>query len=178
MDPVLEATETVRPRTEMEREVEHILEPYEKTPEDTIMVLQDIQAKYNWLPREALEYASARLSVPLAQIYHIGTFYKAFSLKPRGKHILQLCTGTACHVRGSRLILDSLVRDHGLKSGETTADGLLTLECVNCLGACALGPILVVDGKYVGHCTQVRAGNTVKRLRKEADADKKENANA
>lgn len=173
METVLTSTPVaVGPRTEMEKEVEALLADCDKTSEDLIMVLQDIQGKYNWLPREALEYVSRRLDVPLAQIYHIGTFYKAFSLEPRGKHILQVCTGTACHVRGSKFILEGLERDHGLRAGKTTEDKLFTLECVNCLGACALGPILVVDGKYIGHCTQVRAGNAIKRLRKGDEGEK------
>jgi len=172
METALTNTEpAVEPRTEMEKEVEALLADYDKTPEDLIMVLQDIQGKYNWLPREALEYVSRRLDVPLAQIYHIGTFYKAFSLEPRGKHILQICMGTACHVRGAMRIAEEYERQFGLKLGKTSEDGLITFERVNCLGACAIGPIVVVDGEYKGNMTVNRANAIIKRIRREDSKD-------
>ncbi len=153
------------------QDVEAILRDYDGTPEDTIMVLQDVQAKCNWLPPEALAIVSKKLGVPLAQLYHIGTFYKAFSLEPRGKHILQLCMGTACHVRGAALIADELNRQWGIKLGKTTPDGLITFEKVNCLGACAIGPIVVIDGGYKGNMTINRSNALIKRLKREGEEE-------
>lgn len=136
--------------------------------EDLVTAMLAVQEEFNWLPPQALDYISRRLSVRKPRIYHIATFYKVFSLEPRGKHILQLCMGTACHVRGAKLIADELSRRHGIHFGETTDDGLFTLERVNCLGACAIGPILVVDGDYRGNMTTNRANAVVKRLKREA----------
>ena len=153
-------------RSDVSCDIEKILSEYEGTPEDTIMVLQDVQALYNWLPPEALSLVSQKLHVPLAQLYHIGSFYKAFALEPRGKHILQLCLGTACHVRGAALIADELSRQWGIKLGKTTKDMLFTFERVNCLGACAIGPILVVDGTYRGNMTVNRSNAAIKRLKR------------
>ena len=115
-----------------------------------ISMLQDIQSEYHHLPEEALRHVAKSLDLPLIQVYGVATFYKAFSLKPKGKHLCAVCTGTACHVRGASAVLDELERQLGVKSGETTEDMLFTLESVNCLGACALGPVVVMDGKYHG----------------------------
>jgi NADH-quinone oxidoreductase subunit E len=164
------------PQSDIERDIEAILAEYKRMPEDTIMVLQDVQAKYNWLPPDALAAVSSQLGVPLAQLYHIGSFYKAFALEPRGKHILQLCLGTACHVRGAALIADEMSRQWGIKLGKTSADKLITFERVNCLGACAIGPILVVDGEYKGNMTVNRANATVKKLKRSEEAKEGDNA--
>lgn len=115
-----------------------------------IAILQDIQAEYNYLPQDALRIVSQTLSIPLIDVVGVATFYRAFSLKPRGKHVITVCLGTACHVRGGPKILDEFERKLNIKAGETTKDNLYTLEIVNCLGACALGPITVVDGNYFG----------------------------
>ena len=115
-----------------------------------IGILQDIQGRMNHLPRKALVQVAKSLDLPLTHIYEVATFYKAFSLEPRGKHTIQVCLGTACHVRGGGRVLDYLENRLEVNSGETTKDLSFTLESVNCLGACALGPMMVIDKKYYG----------------------------
>jgi NADH:ubiquinone oxidoreductase subunit E len=116
-----------------------------------ISVLEEIQAAYSYLPEEALRIVSHETGRSLVDIYGVATFYKAFSLKPRGKHLISVCLGTACHVRGSQAIATELQRQLKVGPGETTKDNEITLETVNCLGACALGPMVVVDGHYFPH---------------------------
>ena len=127
-----------------------------------IAALEAIQALYNYLPSEAIILASDRFGVPLSQIYSVATFYNAFSLNPKGKHCLQVCMGTACHVRGSPQVLNRLETKLGVQAGETSHDHLFTLETVNCLGACALGPIVVTDGEYSGQMTVQKADQLLK----------------
>jgi NADH-quinone oxidoreductase subunit E len=115
-----------------------------------IGILQDIQGRMNYLPRKALIQVAKSLDVPLTTIYEVATFYKAFSLEPKGRHTIQVCLGTACHVRGGASILNYLENRLDVKSGGTTKDLAFTLESVNCLGACALGPMMVIDKKYFG----------------------------
>jgi len=115
-----------------------------------ISVLEEIQARYRYLPREAMILVSERLGVPLSQVYSVATFYNAFSLERRGWHQICVCVGTACHVRGARQVLTRLEESLGIKPGETTSDRKYSLDTVHCLGACALGPIVVVDGEYSG----------------------------
>jgi NADH-quinone oxidoreductase subunit E len=115
-----------------------------------IGILQDIQERMNYLPRKALLHVSRSLDIPLTNIYEVATFYKAFSLEPKGRHTLQVCLGTACHVRGGARILSYLENLLEVKAGGTTKDLSFTLESVNCLGACALGPVMVIDRKYFG----------------------------
>src|SRR5512136_3180561 len=129
-----------------------------------IAVLESIQAQYRYLPFEALALASERLGVPLAQAYSVATFYHAFSLTPKGEHCLHVCMGTACHVRGSPQVLDRLETKLGVRAGGTTRDRAFTLETVNCLGACALGPIVVTDGEYSGQMTAQKADTLLKRV--------------
>jgi NADH-quinone oxidoreductase subunit E len=131
-----------------------------------IAVLEAIQAKYRYLPFEALVLASERLGVPLSQAYSVATFYHAFSLRPKGKHCLHVCMGTACHVRGSPQVLDRLQTKLGIEAGGTTRDQMFTLETVNCLGACALGPIVVTDGEYAGQMTAQKVDVLLKRVTK------------
>lgn len=121
-----------------------------------ISVLEAIQSRYRYLPREAMVLVSERLDVPLSQTYSVATFYHAFSLKPRGKYLIRVCLGTACHVRGSPRVLEKVSRLLSIKPGETTPDRLFTLETVNCLGACALGPIMVVENEYFGQMNSAR----------------------
>jgi NADH-quinone oxidoreductase subunit E len=115
-----------------------------------IGILQDIQARMNHLPRKALTQVAKSLDIPLTSVYEVATFYKAFSLEPKGRHTVRVCLGTACHVRGGARILDYLENRLEVKSGGTTKDLAFSLESVNCLGACALGPMLVIDKKYYG----------------------------
>lgn len=113
-----------------------------------IAILQDIQAEYNYLPQDALRVVSQNLSIPLIDVVGVATFYRAFSLKPRGEHVVTVCLGTACHVRGGPKILEEFERRLAVKPGDTTPDGKFTLESVACLGCCAIGPVVVVDGDY------------------------------
>ena len=113
-----------------------------------IAILQDIQAEYKYLPQDALRAVSQNLSIPLIDVVGVATFYRAFSLKPRGEHIVTVCLGTACHVRGGPKILEEFERRLAVKPGDTTPDGKFTLESVACLGCCAIGPVVVVDGDY------------------------------
>jgi NADH-quinone oxidoreductase subunit E len=129
-----------------------------------INALEEIQERFRYLPPEALILASERLGVPLSQAYSVATFYNAFSLKPKGKHCLNVCMGTACHVRGSLQVLERLETKLGVKSGRTTRDHLFTLETVNCLGACALGPIVVTDGEYSGQMTPQKTDQLLKNI--------------
>lgn len=131
-----------------------------------IAVLEKIQESYRYLPPEALMLVSAWLNVPLSQAYSVATFYNAFSLVPRGKHCMSVCMGTACHVRGSPRILDWLKTQLGIEAGETTPDRLFTLETVNCLGACALGPIIVTDGVYSGQLTTQKVDRLLKTIKR------------
>lgn len=123
---------------------------------DLIEVLQDLQREYNYLPEEALRFVSDRLEVPLIEVFRVANFYKAFTLKPHGRHLVTVCMGTACHVRGAPKFLDEVLGQLKVGPGETTADGEFTVETVNCLGACALGPVVVLDGKYYDHMTTVK----------------------
>ena len=123
------------------------LHRHERAP--LISVLQDINIEFGYLPPDTLRYVSRSLQVPLARVYHVATFYTAFSLTPRGEHIIKVCVGTACHVRGAPRVLDALQNRLGIEAGQTTSDMQFTLETVNCLGACAMGPVVVADGRYV-----------------------------
>ncbi|MFC2067500.1 NAD(P)H-dependent oxidoreductase subunit E [Chloroflexota bacterium] len=138
---------------QMSQTVKVIIDKYQRDKGLLVSVLQDIQSEYNYLPREALEEIGKNLDVPLTQIYSVATFFKAFSLKPRGRHLVHVCLGTACHVRGAVRILETVERELGIHSGETTEDLRYSLDTVNCVGACALGPIVIVDEKYSGGMT-------------------------
>jgi len=128
--------------------VDYIVDSYADKKELLISLLQDIQAEFNYLPQDVLIMVSQKLDIPLSQVFSIATFFRAFSLKPRGRHLVTVCEGTACHVRGAHRIVNKLERDYNLKPSGTTEDSRFTLETVNCLGCCALGPVVVVDGKY------------------------------
>jgi NADH-quinone oxidoreductase subunit E len=139
-----------------------LLEQYEKERGSLIGLLQDIHEEFGYLPEEYLREASKRLNIPLSRFYSLVTFYSTFRLEPIGKHHICACVGTACHVRGAPLIVDTIERELGIKAGETSADGEYTLDVVNCVGACALGPLVTVDGEFHGKMTQ----KTVKKLMK------------
>jgi NADH-quinone oxidoreductase subunit E len=130
--------------------VNQIIDAYGGDRTSTLAMLQDIQREYNYLPREALELIARRLELPPGHVYQMATFFKAFSLSPKGEHICKVCLGTACHVKGGAIILEALEREFKVKSGSTTADGKLSVEGVRCLGACALAPIVVVDDEPHG----------------------------
>jgi len=132
-----------------------------------ISILTDIQRQCSYLPKSALERVAERLEVPFSRVFGVSTFYKAFSLEPRGKCLVQVCMGTACHVRGAQPILEEFERVLGIKAGMTTEDGMFTLTTVNCVGACALGPVAVVDEKYHGDLTMTKVPKLVKALAKQ-----------
>jgi NADH-quinone oxidoreductase subunit E len=155
----------------MKNKVTEIVQKYNSDKGFLVPILQDVQKEYNYLPREALNALSTVLSLPISRIYEVATFYKAFSLTPRGRHQLSLCLGTACHVRGATLLQDNIERTLDIKAGETSDDLEFTFETVNCLGACALGPILVVDEEYKGHMTLSKANKILKKLGKKVATD-------
>jgi NADH-quinone oxidoreductase subunit E len=133
-------------------------------PISLLSLLGEIQDRYHYLPHNALVLLSETLDLPLSQVYSVATFYNAFSLKPRGAHLVRVCMGTACHVRGAPHILDRLETKLNVRAGETTRDRNVTLETVNCLGACALGPIAVIDDKYNGQMDIAKADRLLKNL--------------
>lgn len=143
-----------------------ILERHGREPANVIAILQDIQAEANWLSEGDLRYVCAELQIPPSKMMALATFYKAFSLKPRGKHIVSVCLGTACHVRGAERIVGAVERELGIQSGETDKGLQWTLETVGCLGACALGPIVVVDGEYHGQMTSLKTTRLLQKLKK------------
>ncbi len=130
--------------------VAEILEGFEHRVDSLIMILQDIQEEYRYLPEDALRIVADDLDLPLSQLYEVATFYRSFSLKPRGRHEIKVCLGTACHLKNGPLILESFERELGVKRGSTTPDHTFTLETVNCVGACALAPVVIVDSEYYG----------------------------
>jgi NADH-quinone oxidoreductase subunit E len=138
-----------------------------------IEVLQDIQETYNYLPEEALRQVSQKLDVPLIEVFRVANFYKAFTLKPRGKHLLTVCMGTACHVRGAPRLADEVLGQLNVAPGDTTEDGEFTVETVNCLGACALGPVVVLDGKYYDHMTPAKLRDLIEHVRKQGKKEAK-----
>lgn len=142
--------------------VDRIIDKHHGEASALIQVLLEIQGENHWLPKEALERVGERLLVPMSRIRHIATFYKAFSLVPKGRHEVHVCMGTACHVRGAPRILDTLKDLTGIQPGETDATMKFSLETVNCLGCCALGPVMVVDGKTHGRLTASDATDVVK----------------
>jgi len=131
-----------------------IIERYPREKRYTLAILQDIQRKYDFIPREVMVLMSDYLGMPISDIYSMATFYKALSLKPKGKYIIKLCNGTACHIRGSESIREELETILNISPGETTEDGLFSIEVVNCIGACALAPVMLINEKYYGGLTE------------------------
>ncbi|MEA3459885.1 MAG: NAD(P)H-dependent oxidoreductase subunit E [Chloroflexota bacterium] len=151
--------------------IDAIIDKYGGEQRALTTMLQDVQAEYYYLSKEALQRVSERMGLPLIQVYQVAKFYKAFSLEPRGRHLITVCLGTACHVRGGVRIVEQIGRSLGIAPGETTEDRQFTLETVNCLGCCALGPVMVVDGKYHGKMAASRVDRVLKRYMKEAAAN-------
>jgi len=133
--------------------IETLIDSYITKKEQLISLLQDIQAEFNYIPQDIIIRISQKLEIPLSQVFSVATFFKAFSLKPRGRHVITVCLGTACHVRGGQRLVDKMERTYDLRPGETSPDERFTLETANCLGCCALGPVVVVDGKYESQVT-------------------------
>jgi NADH-quinone oxidoreductase subunit E len=152
------------------QETEQIIGRYPAEPRHLISVLQDIQLAYRYLPEEALRRVSQALDVPLAKVYGVATFYKAFSLTPRGEKVLCVCTGTTCHIRGAPLLLNELYKRLGIKPGETTEDLKFSVEAVNCVGACALAPVVVVNDTAHGNVSVAGVRRLVRTPKKQQAA--------
>lgn len=142
--------------------IDKIMDKYPDDPSSLIQVLIDIQSELRWLPKEALRMVSDRLNVPLNRIQHIITFYKAFSIVPKGRHEIHVCTGTACHVRGATRVLTAVEDYTGIVPGETDQDLKFSLETVSCVGCCALGPVMVIDGEYHGNMGTAKTEDVLK----------------
>ena len=133
-----------------EDRIDKIIDKYVNEKGILIQLLLDIQHEFHWIPKDAIKRISERLKIPYSQIFRVASFYTALSLKPTGLHLIRVCVGTACYIRGGPRIVNSVERKLGIRSGETTSDGKFTLETVNCLGCCALGPVMEIDGQYFG----------------------------
>jgi len=142
--------------------INQIIDKHQSEANSLIQVLLEIQSENHWLPKEALEKVGEKLQVPLSRIKQIATFYKAFSLIPKGRHEVHVCMGTACHVRGAERVLDKVQDLTGIKPGETDLDLKFSLETVNCLGCCAMGPVMEIDGKTHGKLSKTETENVLK----------------
>ena len=143
--------------------MDEVFERYQGQQGAIISILQRAQDIYNYLPPEVLQSISDRLGIPMSKVYGVATFYSQFYLEPRGKHILKLCDGTACHVKGTAALITAIEQKYGIQPGETTADRELTMEIVYCVGSCALAPVAVLDDQVMGHS---RADKFVSRVEK------------
>ncbi len=146
------------------KDIDTILESYPGEPRYLIALLQDVQAEYNYISEENLTLICDHLGIPLTQAWAVATFYKSFSLEPRGEHEIKVCLGTACHLKGGQRLVENLSRDLGIQPGETTPDLKFTLDTVNCLGACALAPVAVADEEYLSQVTSRNLKQTIKKL--------------
>jgi NADH-quinone oxidoreductase subunit E len=142
--------------------INQILDKYPSEPSSVIQVLLEIQKENRWLPKQALRRVSEKLKVPLNRIQHIVTFYKAFSVVPKGRHEIHICTGTACHVRGAPRVLDAVQNQTGLKPGLTDEELRFSLDTVSCVGCCALGPVMVIDEDYHGQMDPAKVEEVLK----------------
>ena len=154
--------------------LDHILEKRYSQPSQLIEALQDVQENYGYISEEAMQTVSQGLGVPVMEVYRVASFYTAFRLKPSGRNVLTMCTGTACHVRGARLLLDQATGQLGVKPREVTPDGLFSIEHVNCLGACALGPIVTENGSYHHHMTPGKLRKLIGILSRQKTEDKQD----
>ncbi|UCF03358.1 MAG: NAD(P)H-dependent oxidoreductase subunit E [Deltaproteobacteria bacterium] len=164
-------TQQARPLTEEVLEADFldgVLQKNEYDTENVIMILQDITSRYNYLPEVALTYVAERLNIPISHIFSVATFYKAFSLTPRGKYIINVCTGTACHVRGAEKIKETIEEKLHIHEGETTEDLMFTLDTVRCLGCCALGPVITVNQKSHGGLDRKKTASLIEQYEKDS----------
>jgi NADH:ubiquinone oxidoreductase subunit E len=153
--------------------VEPLLEQYEDRRLNLIPILQEIQETYRYLPQDILKKISKKLKVPLTDVYQVATFYRCFSLVPRGKHVIQVCLGTACHVRGAPRVLDRILRDLKMAGPGTTTDLQFTVETVRCIGCCGLAPVARVDNSNTHpHLTQAKVPGLIKKYSEKADEQK------
>jgi NADH:ubiquinone oxidoreductase subunit E len=145
--------------------VDTICKTHGNRADQLIGILQDVQAQYRYLPKHPLERVAQCLGIPQAQVFSVATFFSAFSLVPRGKNIVNVCMGTACHVRGAKRLLEEMERGFGVAAGATTPDGNVTLETVNCVGSCALGPVIVVNEEYHGRMDGTKTAKLIDSLK-------------
>ena len=143
------------------QEVDKVIKKYDHNSSWLVMILQDVQEKYNYLPAEAIKYVAEKLKIPLSRVFNVTTFYSSLSLAERGKHLIKVCDGTACHLRGFINIRDEISRQLGIEENETTEDKKFTLEVVACLGACALAPVMAVGTKYHGNMDATKIKETL-----------------
>ncbi len=151
--------------------VDEIVESFDCDESSLVMILQDVQEALNYLPAEAIGHVAKRLGLGLGHVYNVATFYSSFSLVERGKNIIKVCDGTACHLRGAVNLLDEITRQLDINEGETTPDKLFTLETVACLGACALAPVMAVGSQYHGQLTTEKLRKTLDEYRETAVTD-------
>jgi NADH-quinone oxidoreductase subunit E len=144
------------------KKLDRIIENYNKSRGSLIGLMQDISESYGYLPQIVLEEISEKLNVPLSHLYSLATFYTSFRFEPMGDHHCSICVGTACHVRGASGVVDAIERELDIKAGQTTKDGKFTVETVNCLGTCALGPLVVIDNDYHSNLDQRKAVKLLK----------------
>jgi len=145
--------------------IDRIIDKYADEKGVLIQLLLDIQKELRWIPKEAVLRINQRLKIPVSEIYRVASFYTALSVKPRGRHLVRVCLGTACYVRGGPRIIDSVERTLGIKPSETTSDNRFSLETVNCLGCCALGPVVELDGQYHGRLTPANIGELLSKYK-------------
>ena len=153
---------------DMNERITEIIHNYPAEQRYSLAIMQDMQRQFNYIPREGMEALAEYLGCALSVLYSMATFYKALSLNPKGKHIIKLCDGTACHIRGSLTLKEGVTRALGIEDVETTEDGMFSLELVNCLGSCALAPVMVVDDVYYGKMTMEKLPEVIEQYRKEA----------
>ena len=151
--------------SEIKLKTKQIVKQHKGDKSALIAVLQDIQGAFNYLPKDDLKVAGKSLGIPYSRVYEVATFYNAFSLKPRGENIVKICTGTACHVRGASALQDKFERTLCIKPGEMTPDGKFSLETVNCVGACALGPVVVINAEYHGQMTMNKVDKIIDKIK-------------
>jgi NADH:ubiquinone oxidoreductase subunit E len=149
-----------------EERLTEILGNYEADQSTVIAVLQDIQAEFGYLPKDAIHTVSKEMNIPLSRVLSLATFFNAFSLKPKGRNPINVCLGTACHVRGAQLILEKLERELSIASGDTTPDGHFSLEEVRCVGCCGLAPVIMVGDEFHGKLTQTKIPGVLKKYQK------------
>jgi len=142
--------------------IDGILAKWKHDPDYAIEILQDVQDAYRHLPGDVVMYVADTLAIPVGRLYHIGSFFKAFTFEPRGRHVIQVCMGTACHVKGAGKVLEAFSRELDVPEGKTTADGLFTVEAVRCLGCCALTPIVTIDNELHGEVTPSKVKKIIK----------------
>lgn len=153
---------------DLQEKINEIIHNYPAEQRYSLAIMQDMQRQFNYIPREGMEALAEYLGCALSVLYSMATFYKALSLKPKGKHIIKLCDGTACHIRGSMTLKEGVTRALGIDDGETTEDGMFSLELVNCLGSCALAPVMVVDDVYYGRMTIEKVPEVLNKYKEEA----------